>query len=102
MLRGYYESYLGSSARMDVLRADAFMTMLADKSGGQAWFPRFELAFPEVLKGVMQMLAHQYKLVYESHLPPNGKFYKIKVEAFNVVDDKRHDYKVRVREGWRF
>jgi VWFA-related protein len=102
MLRGYYEPYLGSSARLDLLQAEAFLKMLADKSGGQAWFPRFETAFPDVLKGVMQMLEHQYKLVYESQLPPDGRFHKIKVEAFRVENDKRHDYKVRVREGWRF
>ncbi len=102
MLRGQYEPYLGSSARMDLLQAEAFLKMLADKSGGQAWFPRFEAAFQSVLQGVMQMLQFQYKMVYESQIPLDGKFHKIKVEAFQVVDDKRHDYKVRVREGWRF
>lgn len=101
-LRGQYEPYLGSSARMDLLRAEAFLKMLADKSGGQAWFPRFETAFQGVLQGVMQMLQFQYKMVYETQIPSNGKFYKINVEAFQLVDDKRHDYKVRVREGWRF
>ena len=102
MLRGQYEPYLGSSARMDLLRAEAFLRMLADKSGGQAWFPRFEAAFQGVLQGVMQMLQFQYKMVYASQIPADGKFHKIKVEAFRVVDDERHDYKVRVREGWRF
>jgi hypothetical protein len=48
------------------------------------------------------MLEHQYKLVYESQLPRDGKFHKIKVEAFRVEDDKRQNYKVRVRDGWRF
>lgn len=102
MLRGEYEPYLGSSARMDLLRAEAFLRVLADKSGGQAWFPRFEAAFPSVFQGVMQMLQFQYKIMYESQMPSDGKFHTIKVEAFQVADDRRHDYKVRVREGWRF
>ena len=102
MLRGQYEPYLGSSARMDLLRAEALLKMLADKSGGQAWFPRFEAAFQDVLEGVMQMLKFQYKMVYESQIPSDGRFHKIQVEAFRVVEDERHDYKVRVREGWRF
>ncbi|MCI0418652.1 MAG: VWA domain-containing protein [Acidobacteria bacterium] len=102
MLRGYYAPYLGSFARLDLLRAEAFFNMLAGKSGGQAWFPRFEAAFPDVMEGVMQMLDHQYKLVYNSRLPADGKFYEIEVEAFRVQDDKRQDYEVRVREGWRF
>lgn len=101
-LRGYYEPYLGSSARMSLLQAEAFMNMLADKSGGQAWFPRFETAFVDVMRGIIQMLENQYRLVYTSQIPSDGKFHRIKVEAFQVVGDKRHDYKVRVRQGWRF
>jgi hypothetical protein len=84
-----YDSYLEASARMDLAQAEAFLHMLADKSGGQAWFPRFEAAFPEVLQGVIQMLEHQYRLVYESQLPRDGKFHKIKVEAFRMEGDKR-------------
>lgn len=102
MLRGYYEPYLGTLARMDLLRAESFLKMLAQKSGGQAWFPRFETAFQGVLQGIMQMLEFQYKLVYTSEFPRDRAFHRIKVEAFRVVDDKRHDYTVRVREGWRF
>lgn len=102
LLRGSYEPYLGSSARMDLLRAEAFLKMLADKSGGEAWFPRFEGAFPDVMKGIMQSLENQYKLAYVSQIPADGKFHKIKVEAFQVKDDKRHNFKVRAREGWRF
>jgi hypothetical protein len=49
----------------------------------------------------MQSIATEYRLVYE---PPSRKpsaFQKVKVEAFRVVDDKREDFKVLVREGWR-
>jgi hypothetical protein len=31
----------------------------------------------------------------------SGKFQKIKVEAFRVVNDKREDFRVLVRQGWR-
>jgi len=75
--------------------------MLADKSGGQAWFPRFEARFPSVLQGVMEMSQFQH-IMYESQIPSDGKFHRITVDAFQVTDDRRHDYKVRVREGWRF
>ncbi len=102
MLRGSYEPYLDASARLNLLQAESFFRMLADKSGGQAWFPRFEAAFPDVLRGIMQMLKFQYKLVYTSQFPADGKFRKLKVEAFRVQNDQRTDYHVRVREGWRF
>ncbi len=101
LLRGRYDPYVGTSARTNLLQAETFMKMLAAKSGGQAWFPRFAQAFPDVMKGIMQMLEFQYRLVYESQVPADGKLHVIKVEAFQIVNDQREDYKVRVREGWR-
>lgn len=101
-LRGSYEPYLGTMARMNLYQAEAFLRMLADKSGGQAWFPRFETAYRDAMRGIMQSLASQYRLVYESSVPRDGKFHQIKVEAFQVVNDRREDFKVRVRDGWRW
>jgi VWFA-related protein len=100
-LQTRYEPYQSSTGRLTILQAEAFVQMLAKKSGGQAWFPRFEAAFPDVIKGIMQNLAFQYRLVYEPAAGSDGKFRKIKVEAFQIVDDERRDFKVRVREGWR-
>ncbi|HXG34992.1 MAG TPA: VWA domain-containing protein [Bryobacteraceae bacterium] len=102
MLRGSYEPYLGNTARMNLYQAEAFLRMLADKSGGQAWFPRFETAYRDAMRGIMQSLAAQYRLVYESTVPRDGRFHKIKVEAFQVVNDRREDFRVRAREGWRY
>lgn len=102
LLRGQYEPYLSDTGRMNLLQAQSFMKMLASKSGGQAWFPKFASAFPDIMQGVMQDLAFQYRLVYTSHLPADGKFHKIEVKAFTIENDQRTDYKVRVREGWRF
>jgi VWFA-related protein len=100
-LRTRYEPYQSATARMNVLQADAFLQILAKKSGGQAWFPRFEAAFPDVMKGIMQNLALQYRLVYAPTAGSDGKFRKIKVEAFQMVNDERRELDVRVREGWR-
>ena len=100
-LRTYYSPYLDMSDEMDLLQARAFLTMLADKSGGDAWFPNFETAFHDAMEGVMQDMATQYKLVVKGAIPADGRFHKIKVEAFTVTNDKRKDFKVRVREGFR-
>jgi VWFA-related protein len=102
LLRGQYDPYLGAGARMDLLQAEAFFNMLAKKSGGEAFFPRFESAYRDVMRGIVTMLEHQYRLVYQPHSPPDNKFHKLKLEAFAIVDDKRRDYTVRVREGWRW
>ena len=100
-LRGQYESYLDNVTRLNLLQAESFLRTLAEKTGGEAWFPRFETGFADVMEGIMQTLAHQYRLVYESRIPDDGKFHKIKLEAFQVIEDQRNDFRVRVRDGWR-
>lgn len=101
VFRGVYSGYLDSSGRMTLLQSQAFLQMLADSSGGFAWFPNQTAAFPSVIQGVMQSIETQYRLVYRSPVPRDGKFHKIKVEAFRIVDDKREDFDVLVRDGWR-
>ncbi|HEV2424381.1 MAG TPA: VWA domain-containing protein [Terriglobia bacterium] len=100
-LRGRYESYLSSDAQMRLRQSQSFMQMLADESGGEAWFPKFETAFGDVMRGVLQDIAFQYRLVYSRQLPRDGKLHKLKVEAFQIVDDKRVNFKVLSRVGWR-
>lgn len=102
LLRGRYEPYLSNSNRMNLLQSENFLNYVASKSGGEAWFPKFEGAFRDVMRGVIQDIEFQYRMVYSPQVPPDGKLYKIKVEAFQIVNDRRQDFKVRVREGWRF
>jgi hypothetical protein len=49
----------------------------------------------------MQSIAAQYRIVYESTIKGSDTFKKIKVEAFTVTNDKRQNFKVLNREGWR-
>jgi Ca-activated chloride channel homolog len=102
LLRGQYDAYLGTATRMELTQAEAFLNMLANKSGGQAFFPRFETAYKDIVRGVMAMLQSQYRILYESRVRPDRKFHRLKLEAFQVVDDKRRDFSVRVRDGWRW
>jgi len=102
LLRGQYNAYLDTSQSMDLIQAESFIRMMSDKTGGEAWFPRFDSAFSDDVKGLFQDLNTQYRLVYTPSFAADGKFHKIKVDAFQVVDDRRQEFKVRVREGWRF
>jgi hypothetical protein len=86
---------------MSVIQARSYLQMLAAKSGGFAWFPVHFNAFHDVIEGMMQSIATQYRLVYFTRVIGSGKFHKIKIEAFNVVNDKRENFKVLAREGWR-
>jgi len=99
--RTVYDAYLDTSARMTLMQARAFLQMLAEKSGGCAWFPNHYNAFPDAMLGIMQSVATQYRLVYATTARGSGKFHKIKVEAFRLVDDKRENFTVKSREGWR-
>lgn len=102
LLRGSYEYRLSASDRMKLLSAQNFLNSVAKKSGGEAWFPRFEAAFTDIMRGVFQNIDFQYRMVYSPEIRADGKLHKIKVEAFRIVNDKRQNFKVRVREGWRF
>ncbi len=101
LLRTSYDASLGTPARMDLLRAQAFLQMLAAKSGGFAWFPNHFAGFPDVMEGIIQSIATQYRLVCDAAPPRPGKFQKVKVEASGVLKGKRENFKVLVREGWR-
>ena len=101
MLRGIYDPYMTSSGQMQLTQAQAFLQMPASKSGGFAWFPKMSVGFHDVTEGIMQSIATQYRIVYDTRIRGTGKFRKIKVEAFRVVNDKRENFKVLVREGWR-
>jgi VWFA-related protein len=100
-LRTSYEPYLDISTKMDLMSARAFLTMLSEKTGGDAWFPNFEIEFHDAMEGVMQDLGTQYKLVVKGAIPDDGRRHKIKVEAFTITNDKRNNFKVRVREAFR-
>jgi len=41
-------------------------------------------------------------MLYESRVRPDNKFHRLKLEAFQVADDKKRVFRVRVREGWRW
>jgi VWFA-related protein len=102
MLRGMYSSYLGEADQMNLLQARSFLQSQSDYSGGDAWFPDESGAYYDIVKDIMQTLANQYRLVYTPEVPADGKLHKITVNAFRVINDRREDFKVRVRKGWRF
>ncbi len=101
LLRGQYEVYLSDSARMELTQAEAFLNMLARKTGGQSFFPRFQTAYRDIMRTVVLMLEQQYRIVYEPRFRRDGKFHRIRLEAFQEVEGKRRNFSVRVREGWR-
>jgi VWFA-related protein len=93
LLRQQYEPYTFPGLRMNEMQARGVLEMLAEDSGGKAWFPSSESGFADAMRGVFADMAAQYRLVYNGEIPPGGKLHKIKIEVL--------DYDVRVRKGWR-
>ncbi len=86
---------------MNLVIAQNFLETLADYSGGQAWFPDQQGAYDDIMKGLFQDLECEYRLVCDPGIPCDGRAHKIKVEAFQVSNDQKREFSVRVRKDWR-
>jgi hypothetical protein len=97
--------------RLNYLQADNQLNTIAHLTGGQAYFPRFQGAFPEVFGDIAQSIRNQYILAYHpSNAKQDGSYRKIKVELtdgeghpLKVHDQKGKDvkYQVVAREGYK-
>ncbi|MCU1335285.1 MAG: hypothetical protein JWO19_866 [Bryobacterales bacterium] len=74
---------------MDFLQADNQLRTFTKESGGMAFFPRFYGQFPEIYRGISEVLRSQYVLTYTpSNTARDGKFRKIKVELVNPENNQ--------------
>jgi len=104
--RGYY----GGPGRLSYYQAENQLRAFAQKTGGRAWFPRFDGELPGIFREVAASLRNQYSLGYTpANKARDGKFRKIKVELVGpdgspliVVDQhqKKVKYVVYAREGY--
>jgi VWFA-related protein len=86
-----------SDISMDYLQADNQMNTFAHMTGGQAYFPRFQGAFPEVFADIAHSIRNQYILAYHpSNAKQDGSYRKIKVE---LTDGEGHPLKVHDQKG---
>ncbi len=101
---------LGGISRMGYYQAANQLRTFASRTGGRAWFPRFDGELPSIFREVAASLRNLYSLGYTpSNKVRDGKFRKIKVELVApdgsplvVVDQKgkRVKYVVYAREGY--
>jgi len=86
-----------SDVRMDYLQADNQMNTIAHMTGGQAYFPRFQAAFPEVFADIARSIRNQYVLAYHpTNAKQDGSYRKIKVE---LTDGEGHPLKIHDQKG---
>ncbi len=80
----YGAGAMSDSQNMAFLQADNQLRTFTKESGGMAWFPHFYGEFPQIYRGISEVLRSQYVLTYTpSNTARDGKFRKIKVELVN-------------------
>jgi len=95
---------------IDTLQARNALSSIAKFSGGEAYFPRFEGALPDIYRQIGGQLRHQYSLGY---IPTNntkdGKYHKLDVQLVDAQGNalvitnqkgKKIKYRVVAREGY--
>ena len=86
------------------------LSYIAQYSGGQAYFPRFEADLPSVYQQIAGQLRTEYSLAFSPTNPSHdGKYHKLKVELVDndgsplrIVNQKGKNvkYKVLARDGY--
>jgi hypothetical protein len=100
-LRGWPGHASKTPEPMDLRQGEMLIRMLAERSGGKWFCPACEADYADSMRDTMSTLDKQYTVEYRRPGPPGPGFLKLKVEAFEVNDDVREDFRVRVRPGWR-
>jgi len=95
---------------IDTLQARNALTSIAKYSGGEAYFPRFEGALPDIYNQIAGQLRHQYSLGFiPTESTKNGKYHKLKVELVDAQGNpliitnkkgKKIKYRVVARQGY--
>ncbi|HEY0309381.1 MAG TPA: VWA domain-containing protein [Acidobacteriaceae bacterium] len=79
---------MGPISRMDYLQADNQMKTFAQITGGQAFFPLFQGALPDVFRAINQQMRSEYIVTYKpTNMALDGTYRKLHVE---LVDDEGH------------
>ena len=95
---------------IDTLQARNALTSIARYSGGEAFFPRFEGALPDIYNQIAGQLRHQYSLGFlPTDSAKDGKYHKLKVDLVDTQGNplvitnnkgKKIKYRVVSREGY--
>ena len=95
---------------IDTLQARNALTSIARYSGGEAYFPRFEGALPDIYNQIAGQLRHQYSLGFlPTDSTKNGKYHKLEVQLVDAQGNplvitnkkgKKIKYRVVAREGY--
>jgi VWFA-related protein len=91
------DQYLEATTRLDFLQAESTLKSFAKFTGGQAYFPRFTSAFPDIFQTIAAVLRSQYTLSYVSTNPTkDSKYRRIQVDVTADVDGDGKPDKLKI------
>jgi len=89
---------------MELLMADNRLRSIAEYTGGEAFFPRFETELPSIFNNISTMLRNQYSIAYmSSNTKRDGKYRKIHVEVSSSLTQNGKPVKLKAltRKGYQ-
>ncbi len=82
---------------MTAITAKSQLSFIAQYSGGQAYFPRFEAELPSVYQQIASQLRTQYSLGFiPSNPSKDGKYHKLKID---LVDEQGNTLRIQNEKG---
>jgi VWFA-related protein len=85
----YSYGAISDGQNMTFLQADNQLRTFTKESGGLAFFPHFYGEFPDIYRGISEVLRSQYVLTYApTNTSHDGKFRKIKVDLVNPENNQ--------------
>jgi VWFA-related protein len=104
LVRLYTENQRSSFGNIDYLAADNQLRSLAEGTGGQAFYPRFNSEYADIYDNISKQLRTQYSLSFTpANLKKDGKFHKLRVEVPDLdlnKDGKKDGLKARHKKGY--
>ena len=86
-----------TAGSMTAITAKSQLSFIAQYSGGQAYFPRFEAELPSVYQQIASQLRTQYSLGFiPSNPSKDGKYHKLKID---LVDEQGNTLRVQNEKG---
>jgi Ca-activated chloride channel family protein len=100
----YFDSrgMMGPIDRLTFLQGENQLKTFASRTGGKAWFPRWQAEYLNIMQQVGVSLRNQYSLGYQSTNPnKDGKFRKIKVDVVDESGTVVKNLAIQAKEGYQ-
>ena len=103
-MRLYTERNRNAMDNMAFLTADNYLRSLAEVTGGQAFYPRFQGEYSDIYDNISKQLRHQYSIGFvPTNVKRDGKLHRLRVDVVDMdlnKDGKKDGLKARHKKGY--